>query len=107
MVNNDAPALKPILTIFTPAFNRAELLPRLFESIQSQVPEGAPVEWLVIDDGSSDETPTDLASFESLRADLARSVRVENGGKHRAINRAASLARGLSLIHISEPTRPY
>jgi hypothetical protein len=34
-----------ILTIFTPSFNRADLLPRLFDSIQQQVGAGDPVEW--------------------------------------------------------------
>lgn len=94
MVNHDSSAGKPILTVFTPAYNRADLLPRLFDSIQTQAPQGSPVEWLVIDDGSSDETPSVLASFQSLRPDLVRTFRVENGGKHRAINHAASLARG-------------
>lgn len=94
MVNLSAPTSTPVLTIFTPAYNRGDLLVRLFDSIQSQVSAVSLVEWLVIDDGSSDDTPGVLASFERLRPDLVRSFRVENGGKHRAINRAARLARG-------------
>jgi glycosyltransferase involved in cell wall biosynthesis len=83
-----------VLTIFTPAFNRAHLLPRLFDSIASQVSPGDLVEWLVIDDGSIDDTFNVLEHFAAQRPDLVRGLCVENGGKHRAINRAAREARG-------------
>lgn len=83
-----------VLTIFTPTYNRAHLLPRLFESIASQAKPGDSVEWLIIDDGSTDETPSVLARFVALRPDLVRFLRVRNGGKHRAINHAASAANG-------------
>lgn len=86
------------LTIFTPAYNRATLLPRLFDSISTQVPPGSEIEWLVIDDGSSDKTPYVLAELAKRRPDLVRFVRVANGGKHRAINRAAQLARGTWIM---------
>lgn len=82
------------LTIFTPTYNRAALLPRLFRSIAQQAHPGTPVEWLVIDDGSSDNTPAHLAAFAEERPDLVRHLRVPNGGKHRAINHAARAARG-------------
>ena len=83
----------PRLTIFTPAWNRADLLPRLFHSIASQAPVDGSIEWLVIDDGSTDDTPAVLADFANQRPDLVRWLRVDNGGKHRAINRAAHEAR--------------
>lgn len=82
------------LTIFTPTYNRAALLTRLFRSIAQQAHPGTPVEWLVIDDGSSDDTPAHLAAFAEERPDLVRHLRVPNGGKHRAINHAARAARG-------------
>ena len=89
-MNDSAP---PKLTIFTPAWNRAHLLPRLFRSIADQAPAHVGVEWLVIDDGSTDDTPEILARFAAERPDLVRFLRVVNGGKHRAINRAAHEAR--------------
>lgn len=89
-MNDSAP---PKLTIFTPAWNRAHLLPRLFRSIADQAPAHGGVEWLVIDDGSTDDTPEILARFAAERPDLVRFLRVVNGGKHRAINRAAHEAR--------------
>ena len=42
------------ITIITPAYNRAKLLPRLYESLLHQsVRDFA---WLVVDDGSTDDT---------------------------------------------------
>ncbi len=44
------------LIIQIPCFNEAEQLPRTLEELPRQVPGFDRVEWLVIDDGSSDET---------------------------------------------------
>jgi glycosyltransferase involved in cell wall biosynthesis len=88
------------LTIFTPSFNRAHLLPRLFDSIRQQVNAGDPVEWLIIDDGSTDETEAAIESFRAERPDLLHSARVPNGGKHRAINLAAHEARGEWMLFL-------
>jgi glycosyltransferase involved in cell wall biosynthesis len=49
------------LTIFTPAYNRAHLLPRLYESLCKQ--SISDFEWLVVDDGSSDGTKNLIANF--------------------------------------------
>ena len=43
-----------MITIFTPTYNRAHLLPRLYKSICKQ--DCMDFEWLVIDDGSIDDT---------------------------------------------------
>lgn len=45
---------RTILTIFTPAYNRAHTLPRTYESLLKQ--ECKDFIWLVIDDGSTDNT---------------------------------------------------
>lgn len=42
------------LTVFTPTYNRAHTLGRVFESLLRQTSHD--LEWLIIDDGSSDET---------------------------------------------------
>lgn len=81
------------LTIFTPAYNRAATLERLYRSLQRQ--SVSDFEWLVIDDGSSDGTEAAVSAFMGERpAFRIRCVRQENGGKHRACNRALNLAEG-------------
>jgi glycosyltransferase involved in cell wall biosynthesis len=88
------------LTILTPTYNRAEFLPKVFSSITSQLHDRDLVEWLVIDDGSTDGTQHVLDGFRQMRPGLVRSIKTKNGGKHRAINRAALTARGEWLMII-------
>lgn len=45
--------MKPI-TVFTPAYNRADLLSRCYKSMQEQTNQN--FVWMVIDDGSTDNT---------------------------------------------------
>src|ERR1700758_3204176 len=44
------------LIIQIPCFNEAEQLPQTLADLPREVPGFDPVEWLVIDDGSTDET---------------------------------------------------
>lgn len=83
-------------TVFTPTFNRAHTLTRVYNSLCKQPPHI--FEWLVIDDGSTDNT-------ESLIRELAASSRFpiryyyqSNGGKHRAHNKAVQLALGVLTV---------
>ena len=80
------------ITVFTPTFNRSHTLPRLAESLRSQV--FRKFEWLVVDDGSTDGTETLIQGFQSRGDFPIRLIKTENGGKHRAINIAAREARG-------------
>ena len=82
-----------MITIFTPTYNRAHTLPRLYQSLGRQT--CTDFEWLVIDDGSTDGTETLFTEW--LRADNPFPIlyqKVENGGKDRAINAAMNLAHG-------------
>ena len=82
-----------MITILTPTFNRAHLLPRLFESLTHQTDFN--FEWLVIDDGSTDGTSDLFAGNTFLSAPFSiRYYRQENGGKHRALNAGVKQAKG-------------
>lgn len=82
-----------MITIFTPTYNRAHLLPRLYESLQKQ--ECKDFEWLVIDDGSYDETAQLFDAWIREKNDFnIHYSRVCNGGKQRAINKALDMACG-------------
>lgn len=45
--------MSPFLTVFTPTYNRAYLLPKLYESLCRQ--KDRELVWLIVDDGSTDE----------------------------------------------------
>ena len=81
-----------MLTVFTPAYNRAETLPRLYRSLCDQT--CCDFEWLIIDDGSVDSTPELARDFLKEDRFSVRYVRKENGGKHTAHNLALEQAKG-------------
>lgn len=72
------------LTILTPTYNRAAYLKKLYLSLVQQTEQE--FEWLVVDDGSTDETQELLGSFARENKVRMRCLRQENGGKHRALN---------------------
>ena len=72
------------LTVFTPAYNRAELLIKLYQSLERQTNKDFC--WMVVDDGSLDNTYELVSTFaESASFDIA-CLRKSNGGKHTALN---------------------
>lgn len=80
------------LTVFTPTYNRAALLPRVYKSLCSQAADE--IEWLIVDDGSCDDTSQVVHSLLEEKKIAIRYVKQKNGGKHTAFNTAAELARG-------------
>lgn len=81
-----------MITVFTPTYNRAYLLPRLYESLKSQTFKD--FEWLIVDDGSTDGTRDLIAGWINERLFNIRYYYQENGGKHRTINMGTQLAKG-------------
>lgn len=82
-----------LITVFTPTYNRAHLLPRLYESLKAQTFHD--FEWIIVDDGSTDDTEDVVKSFfPPLGGMEGGLIRQPNGGKHRAINRGVQEARG-------------
>lgn len=74
------------LTIFTPTYNRAYILPQLFDSLLAQTSKN--FEWLLVDDGSSDNTKNLIEYFKSKADFKITYIYQENQGKHVAINTA-------------------
>ena len=84
--------MKNTLTVFTPTYNRAHTLPRLYESLCGQSLKD--FEWLVIDDGSTDGTEHLIKQFLEEKKIVIHYIKQENGGKNKAINRGVSEAKG-------------
>lgn len=75
-----------ILTIFTPAFNRAHTIGRTYESLCRQTCKD--FEWLIIDDGSTDNTKQIVKDWISEGVIPIRYIYQENQGMHGAHNTA-------------------
>lgn len=81
-----------LITVFTPTYNRAHLLGRLYESLCAQ--RFTDFEWLIVDDGSTDGTASLVQSFIAERRIDIKYLSQRNGGKHRAINHGVGQAKG-------------
>lgn len=81
-----------MITVFTPAYNRAYILPILYNSLEEQTCKD--FEWLVVDDGSTDETRELITEFQKNSTFPIRYFYQENSGKHIAINLGSEKAKG-------------
>lgn len=74
-----------LITIVTPTYNRARTLPILYNSLCRQSSKN--FNWLIIDDGSTDNTEQLIKTFGSPYFEI-KYVKKGNGGKHTALNYA-------------------
>ena len=82
-----------LITIFTPTYNRKDLIERLYQSLLSQTQKN--FEWLVVDDGSTDDTEKYFSQLLSQQQQFSiHYIKQKNGGKHRAINKGVQKASG-------------
>lgn len=85
-----------IFTVFTPTFNRAHTLHRVFASLCAQT--FTDFEWVVVDDGSEDNTEALIAKWKKEAVFPLRYKKQQNSGKHIAINHGVALAKGEFFI---------
>ena len=83
-----------LITVFTPTYNRAYILPKLFESLKRQ--PFRDFEWIIVDDGSTDGT---RELVEAMQKDCRAKFPIRyfyqvNSGKHVAWNRGLDEAEG-------------
>lgn len=81
--------MKPLLTVFTPTFNRAYTLYKCYESLKRQTCKA--FIWLVIDDGSTDDTSALIEKWQQENIIQIRYYYQENQGMHGAHNTAYRL----------------
>ena len=87
------------VTIFTPSYNRASTLPRLYECIKNQIYKN--IEWIIVDDGSSDNTKEVVNKFIQENPEFNIIYKYQtNHGKHIATNVAVDIANGDFFITI-------
>ncbi|MFI3165984.1 MAG: glycosyltransferase family A protein [Bacillota bacterium] len=79
--------MNKLITIFTPTYNRSNLLHKCYESLKRQTVKN--FEWLVIDDGSTDDTKSLINNWIQNESEFTiKYVYKENGGLHSGYNEA-------------------
>lgn len=94
------------ITVFTPTYNRAYILHKCYESLNAQTCKD--FEWLIIDDGSTDDTKVLVAGWQSHENGYPiRYIHKENGGLHTGYNTAiANMDTELSVCIDSDDSMP-
>lgn len=88
--------MKYTFTVFTPTFNRAASIHRVYESLQSQTFRD--FEWLIVDDGSEDNTAELIEGWIEDATFPIVYIRQKHSGKHVAWNRAVQEAGGRFFV---------
>ena len=81
---------RPRVSVIVTAYNLARYLPAALESALAQESPGGPIQIIVVDDGSTDDTQEVLASY----ADRVEVIRQENGGLVKAVDTGLAAVRG-------------
>lgn len=82
----------PTISVIIPTHNRAHLLPRAIDSVLVQL--HAPDEIILVDDGSTDDTPAILAAYEARHKRMSVITLPSNRGAPVARNTGAHAASG-------------
>ena len=77
------------VTVFTPTYNRAYTLPKLYNSLCRQT--SGDFMWLIVDDGSTDNTEELIKGWQEENKILIEYHKQSNGGKMRAHNLGVKL----------------
>ena len=75
-----------LFSVFTPTYNRANTIGRTYEYLCKQTLRS--FEWIIVDDGSTDNTEEIVQKWINTNKISIVYLKQENGGKHRAFNRA-------------------
>ena len=81
-----------MITVFTPTYNRCNLLNRLYQSLISQTNKN--FEWLIVDDGSCDDTKQTVDEWIKDNKIKIRYIYQINSGKYVAFNNGVQNAIG-------------
>lgn len=84
-----------MISVVIPTYNRAKLLPRAIKSVQQQTLQ--PLEIIIIDDGSTDDTVEILKDFKDIKI-----FRKQNGGISSARNLGIKLASGKYIAFLDD-----
>jgi glycosyltransferase involved in cell wall biosynthesis len=92
----------PLVSIITPAYNRADYLAETIDSVLGQ--DYPFIEYIVLDDGSTDNTREVLSRYDGRIVWETH----PNMGEARTVNRALEMSRGdiIVVVNSDDPLRP-
>lgn len=90
--STDSNRTRPRVSVILPTYNRTAFLPAALQAIRSQHIDSW--ELVVVDDGSTDDTPGVIASLTAAWREPVRYIRQENQGAYGARNTGVAAARG-------------
>lgn len=96
---------QPRASVIVPTFNHADILPLCLNALLAQTLPPEAIEIIVVDDGSSDATPTVLADY-AARFPRVRAFRQHNQGPAAARNLGAREAHGEFLLFTDDDCEP-
>lgn len=88
--------MTPLISFFTPTYNRAHTLHRVYEALNKQTFRD--FEWIIIDDGSTDNTKEVVDSFIETSDFNIRYYKQENNHKFVTVFKGVELAKGKFFI---------
>lgn len=105
---NEGGMNQPSFTVVVPAYNEAEAIGETLSAVSSYfAATGLPYEILVVDDGSTDDTPSIVTAFSSSQDPFVRLIRsLRNEGKGGAVRRGVQEARG-EVVAFIDADLPY
>ena len=86
------------ISVLTPTYNRANLLNKLYDSLVVNSKYGIEIEWLIMNDGSNDNTEEIINNFILENKIKIKYFKQENQGKMVAINNLVKEATGDLIV---------
>ena len=86
------------ISILTPTYNRANILNKLYESLVNNSKYNIDIEWLIMNDGSTDETKNVIKKFIVENKIEIKYFEQENQGKMASINKLVEKATGDLIV---------
>ena len=97
--------MRPQYSVVIPTYNRLDTLPEVLQALEYQA-EAPPFEVIVVDDGSTDGTPSWLSGYRPDRLEL-RCFHQPNSGPALARNHGVAEARGARVAFLGDDTVPH
>lgn len=91
-----------LLTIVIPSYNAARFLR---PCVDRMLPAGPELDILIVDDGSTDDTPVLSDALAAEHPEIVRVVHQENGGHGEGINQGIRMAQGIYLKSVDADDR--